>query len=455
MTFTHALSTNNYGPAKFIVSAAAAEGTHTTIAAALTSASSGDTIFIRPGSYTENLTLKAGVNLAAYTGDGATPNVTIIGKMTATFAGTASISNIYIQTNSDFILVVSGSAATIINLNFCTLNASNNTLISYTTSSASSQINVLNCISYLATTGIAIVASSSAGTIYFHRFQNFNTGSSLTASTVSAGQLNISRAAFSNPISVSGTAGFGMAYSQIDMGGLNAATLTVNVAGGSFQCEYCKFVSGTSSAVTATAGTVVLLDCIISSTNTNAVTGAGTVKYGNITFTDSSSTINTTTQTSFISKNGVSMSTLQPAFLAVTNGASAQDNVTGDGTDYTVLYPTEIFDQASNYASPTFTAPYTGRYYFFGSVGISGLTASHTSGNVYINTSNRLYVALAANLAAMRDPSNQEGLSGSCLADMDAADTASIRLEISNGTKVADVLVGATDQNHFGGCLLY
>jgi pectin methylesterase-like acyl-CoA thioesterase len=65
MTFTHALSTNNYGPAKFIVSSSAANGTHTTIAAALTSASTGDTIFIRPGTYTENLTLKAGVNLTA------------------------------------------------------------------------------------------------------------------------------------------------------------------------------------------------------------------------------------------------------------------------------------------------------------------------------------------------------------------------------------------------------
>ena len=46
MTFTHALSTNNYGPAKFIVDALVANGTHTTIASALTSASSGDTIFL-------------------------------------------------------------------------------------------------------------------------------------------------------------------------------------------------------------------------------------------------------------------------------------------------------------------------------------------------------------------------------------------------------------------------
>ena len=84
MTFTHALTTGNYGPAKFIVSANVYEGTHTTIAAALTSASSGDTIFIRPGTYTENLTLKAGVNLCAYECDGQTPNVTVIGTLIST-----------------------------------------------------------------------------------------------------------------------------------------------------------------------------------------------------------------------------------------------------------------------------------------------------------------------------------------------------------------------------------
>ena len=116
MTFTHALSTNNYGPAKFIVDASAANGTHTTIAAALTSASSGDTIFIRPGTYTENLTLKAGVNLCAFDCDDLTPNVTISGKATFTAAGTVTISGIRLQTNSDFLLAVTGSAASIVHL---------------------------------------------------------------------------------------------------------------------------------------------------------------------------------------------------------------------------------------------------------------------------------------------------------------------------------------------------
>ena len=71
---------NKFGVAKWIVDSTASLGTHTTIAAALTSASSGDTIFIRPGTFTENLTLKAGVDLCAFDCDALTPNVTIDGS---------------------------------------------------------------------------------------------------------------------------------------------------------------------------------------------------------------------------------------------------------------------------------------------------------------------------------------------------------------------------------------
>src|ERR1043166_1875682 len=120
------VSTNTFTTAKWIVSATASDGTHTTIATALTSASSGDTIFIRPGTYTENLTLKAGVNIAAFICDGYTPNVTISGTLTLTTAGTVSISGIRLQTNSAAVLAVTGSAASNVFLINCYLNLTNN-----------------------------------------------------------------------------------------------------------------------------------------------------------------------------------------------------------------------------------------------------------------------------------------------------------------------------------------
>ena len=51
------------------------------ISGALASASMGDTIFIRSGAYTENLLLKDGINLVAFSLDGDIPTLTIIGQI--------------------------------------------------------------------------------------------------------------------------------------------------------------------------------------------------------------------------------------------------------------------------------------------------------------------------------------------------------------------------------------
>lgn len=194
------LSTNTFGAAKWIVSSDATQGTHTTIAAALISASSGDTIFIRPGTYTENLTLKAGVNLTAFDGDAFTPNVTISGKATASFSGSCSISGVRLQTNGDFALVVSGANPTIVNLIECYLNCTNNTGISFTSSNSSAEISIRDCEGDLQTTGIKIFDSSSAGSLYINYSFFFNTGGSSAANTISNGVLDIFSSAFFNPI---------------------------------------------------------------------------------------------------------------------------------------------------------------------------------------------------------------------------------------------------------------
>ena len=110
------------------MSPTASDGTHTTISAALTSASSGDTIFIRPGTYTENPTLKAGVNLTAFGSDSSengVGNVIINGTCTLTTAGSVTISRRFeLQTDSVGILQLVGTVASVVNLQNCYLNCS-------------------------------------------------------------------------------------------------------------------------------------------------------------------------------------------------------------------------------------------------------------------------------------------------------------------------------------------
>lgn len=294
MTFTHALSTNNYGPAKFIVDANVSNGTHTTIASAIASASSGDTIFIRPGTYTENLTLKAGVNLTAYTGDSDSPTVKIIGKSTFTTAGSVSLSNIYFQTNSDFIFAVTGSAASILTVNYCYLNCTNNTGISFTSSSTSSLINIIQSSGNLGTTGIALFSFSGAGTLRFYDNSFENTGGSSTANTCSgSGVLGLSSTLITNPITTSSTSIFTALECQLYTVPQNVTCLTT--VGG--VVEFTSLASGSASAISISSGTLTLCDSLINSTNTNAITGAGALAYSGLSFLGSSSNINTTSQT--------------------------------------------------------------------------------------------------------------------------------------------------------------
>ncbi len=300
MTFTRALSTNNYGTAKFIVDGSVtANGTHSTIQAAIDAASAGDTIFIRPktsgAAYTENLTLKAGVNLCAYDCDATTPNVTILGKCTFTAAGTVSISGIQLKTNSDFFLAVTGSAASIVNLIDCYLNVNNNTGITYTTSSSSAIIKIINCQGDTGATGITYWVSTSAGYVIVYNSYLENHLLSTTASSNSAGVLLMNNSRVLVPLSTSSTGVF-QAFGCTLSPGTNTTAITHNGSASNSYCLNSYVESGTASAVSIGSGSSLEVSgCIVNSTNTNAITGAGTLTTKGNFFANPSYTINTTT----------------------------------------------------------------------------------------------------------------------------------------------------------------
>ncbi len=290
------ISTNTFGCAKWIVSSDATQGTHTTIAGALTSASSGDTIFIRPGTYTENLTLKVGVNLAAFDCDALTPNVTISGKATLTAAGSVSISGIRLQTNSDFFLAVTGSAASVVNLKNCFLNCLNNTGISFTSSSSSSLIKIIDCYGDISTTSISLYSTSSSGGFSLINVQITNSGSSSTASTSSSGSLGFYRSNLSFPISTSSTAIFVAYECQFFTDATNTTCVTLSGTGNG-QITGSSLFSGSSVAISIGSGTT--LGCFnsrIECTNTNGISGSGTLNLSGVVFSGSGRGISVTTK---------------------------------------------------------------------------------------------------------------------------------------------------------------
>ena len=289
------LSTNTFCEAKFVVDADASQGGYTTIAAALTASTSGSTIFIRPGTYTENLTLKAGVNLVAYNADAFTPNVTISGTCTLTAAGSVSMSGIRLQTNSAALLAVTGTLASVVNLRDCYLNCTNNTGITFSTSSGSATISLDDCKGDLGTTGIGLFTHSSAGTLGFKNCYFTNGGASTTASTISAGFLFCEDVSLKFPVTSSSTSSVTGIYFYVDTSAQNVTCATVG-GSGSNSLTFSSFNSGSASALSIGAATNLVNSTIISS-NTNALTGASTLNNYNVTFGGTSHLSNVTTQT--------------------------------------------------------------------------------------------------------------------------------------------------------------
>jgi hypothetical protein len=152
--------------------------------------------------------------------------------------------------------------------------------------------------------------------------------------------------------------------------------------------------------------------------------------------------------------SGEIVNTSQPAFSAYVN--AQQNNVTGDGTAYSVTGAiwTEIYDQGNDFSNGTFTAPVTGKYIFNGVIYLLALASAHTYGLVSVVTSNREYYVHHGNYGAMAYTTNG-GLivPFSITADMDASDTAYLTVKVDNGTKVVDM--GTTTHAIFTGTLIY
>jgi hypothetical protein len=284
----------NYSTAVSHIVDASGQGDFTTIGAALTAASSGQTIFIRPGTYTENPTLKAGVNLTAYDCDFLNPNVIISGKCTFTGSGTVAISGIQLQTNSDFALAVTGSSASVVNLTNCNVNCTNNTGISFTTSSGSANINFNSCWMNLTTTGIAYWSCSTPATLGVINCYLSNSGASTTASTTSSGPVDIYFTHCDGVISCSSTGVVALFHVDFFNSGLNTTALSISGTGISVSFDSI-FYSGTASAISIGSGaTLSMSNSTVSSSNTNAISGSGTLQSGVIDFMGSSSTIQST-----------------------------------------------------------------------------------------------------------------------------------------------------------------
>lgn len=142
--------------------------------------------------------------------------------------------------------------------------------------------------------------------------------------------------------------------------------------------------------------------------------------------------------------NAVVTAPVQPAFLAI---ATATANATGDATLATIIFGTEVFDQHSDFASNTFTAPVTGKYHFDANIQGTGLAAGNTAYLINFNTTKRSITACRINPGPII-VAGELNLCAGITCDMDAGDTCSVRFEVDGGTKIVGYGVGSFFSGH-------
>ena len=132
------------------------------------------------------------------------------------------------------------------------------------------------------------------------------------------------------------------------------------------------------------------------------------------------------------------------------------NNVTGDGTTYTVVWDTERFDSGTVFdGTSTFTAPTAGKYLFIARLSLGNLVINQDRVAIRINTSNRYYQNISD---AYESIGNDLGtFSVVCFTDMDASDTAVVTIWVDNhGSDEVDIYgaTAPTDYNSFMGVKL-
>jgi len=139
---------------------------------------------------------------------------------------------------------------------------------------------------------------------------------------------------------------------------------------------------------------------------------------------------------------------LQPCFHAYLS--AGVNDITGDGTNYTVVWDAERFDQGGDFASNTFTAPISGRYLLsFHFSTSTGIDTSVDTVATYIVTSDVTFTTL---MSDTNDMGYVRHSSIAVVCNMDAADTATTAVQIVGGAATVDL--EATGYTHFSGCLI-
>ena len=121
-----------------------------------------------------------------------------------------------------------------------------------------------------------------------------------------------------------------------------------------------------------------------------------------------------------------------PIFLAQLS--TTQDNVTGEGTSYTIVYDSIIENIGSAYNSSTgeFTAPYTGLYSFTICTTFYQIMSGNTFGSIVLSGTGISRKLWDGNPYNVSDADGTVGTSGTTIINLTSGDTVKTVITVSN-----------------------
>lgn len=280
---------NNGYPITPYVVGPAGKADYQTIQSAVNAANAagGGAVYVQPGTYTENLTLYDGVQIVGATGYsdfGGTGAVVIIGTHTPPASGVFTISRVLLQSATNvFSSAVAGTA--ILQVNDCVINVTNGYL--FNVPNWTGTLTMFDCDSSSGTNDGCINNTGGATVVCFEAGMGVGAGNPL----IVTGSVTLQQCQISCPSSLR----TGTSLTATNCIFIRTVTSANNSISNFINCSFST--GATASISHGSTGTMLLGNCVVTSSNNPAIAGAGAgvLTLANVVFTSDAHTAGTLT----------------------------------------------------------------------------------------------------------------------------------------------------------------
>lgn len=275
-------STNLYTDTKYVVSSVGATP-YATIQAAINAANAAGIpakVHIRPGTYTENLTLYSNIDLEGSENS----QVTIVGVHTPPTSGALAFNRIGFS-SSTHVLSSASAGTTTIKFSRCVFSVTNGYICNLTNWTGA--ISIKYCTEGTSTSNGVITNAGAAAITIYNSIIGAGTANAMTAN----GSVDLFNVKLWCPLTVAGSSAV-----LLEGGSTFKGTITTSATVG-VKIRNSTISTDTATAISHSSSTAMLLNnVVVDSTNATCIAGTGSIQFNEATFVNSKTLAGTITE---------------------------------------------------------------------------------------------------------------------------------------------------------------